>query len=428
MSKAWSKTMYTRRSQYRQIVLLSFDLIEPDESPVSLSIASLLAPFNASSEYRDSFEIVHVSVNLLQDPLITTVDILSRVAARSRFPHVDAVAISAYVWSESMVNPTIKILRAEGYLGPIILGGYQIQYDDRLSSNYPDCQIFIKGQGELSFLSAITGTSIPTRVLDLEPDFSELPSPYLMGTIPVSRFQSKVRMETKRGCPYRCTFCAHRDLQRRKVYSYPDERPLQELRLFKSLEVRKINIVDPIFNMGRSYLDILRGASDLGVRSLLALQTRFENIKGIAGEQFLELCTNLNVCLEFGLQTANERESQVVHRRNDLAHVEAVLNRLNQLEIPYEVSLLYGLPFQSLRTFLASIQFLRTRGCRVIKAFPLMLLKGTELWAQKAEFGFRESPMGPYAIPTVVESSTFDEDEWCEMRAVAESLGTTERY
>jgi radical SAM superfamily enzyme YgiQ (UPF0313 family) len=133
----------------------------------------------------------------------------------------------------------------------VILGGYQIHYSDSLEERYPDCQVFIKGYAEEGFMKALdVGNREHVSVLKVEPDFAALPSPYLCEDIPLARGQGKVRMESKRGCPYRCAFCAHRDLERNKVYRHPSSRALNELEFFANADVQKVNVVDPVFNMG----------------------------------------------------------------------------------------------------------------------------------------------------------------------------------
>jgi hypothetical protein len=57
-----------------------------------------------------------------------------------------------------------------------------------------------------------------------------------------------------------------------------------------------------------------------------------------------------------------------------------------------------------------------------------MLLRGTELLALKDKWHLREATIGDYHIPLVVESSSFSESEWYQMRTLAESLFPTDRY
>ena len=61
------------------------------------------------------------------------------------------------------------------------------------------------------------------------------------------------------------------------------------------------------------------------------------------------------------------------------------------LLIVCQVSLIYGLPAQTLASFRASIDFCRAASAPVIRAFPLMLLRGTPLYDLKAKHGLLES-------------------------------------
>jgi radical SAM superfamily enzyme YgiQ (UPF0313 family) len=203
---------------------------------------------------------------------------------------------------------------------------------------------------------------------------------------------------------------------------------LQELRYLGERGVQRINVVDPVFNSGIEYLAFLEEALRLDVPAEIVLQARFENIIGQPGSRFLELCSRLNVRLEFGLQTIHAAEFKPINRGNNLEHITSVLARLVALKIPFEVSLIYGLPNQTVSSFGESIAFLRERGCSVIKAFPLMLLRGTPLWVQRRRWALRERSLGPYRIPTVVSSASFDETEWQAMRLIADGLSAGERY
>jgi radical SAM superfamily enzyme YgiQ (UPF0313 family) len=410
-------------------LLVSFDLIRPEEPPISLSIGSLLAYIRRSELCEKRFDLHHLAFNLADQPHLTAEKVVGTIASGCDLRSMRLIALSCYVWSEFLINPLVAHLRGAGFQGQIALGGYQIEYSNSLRSEYPDCQVFVKGYGEESLLKALTTRPVTTPlVLDHEPDFNAMPSPYLEGIIPLGGNYTKVRMETKRGCPYRCNFCAHQDLQRHKVYKHPRDRALQELNLFARKKVNKVNIVDPVFNTGPDYLHILEKLIERQPRYVVSLQTRLERIRGEEGERFLTLCRRLNVCVEFGLQSAVAEECAAVNRYNDLRQISHVLRRLNDEGIAYEVSLIYGLPLQTPGSFLKSIEFLRTHHCPTIRAFPLMLLKGTDLWKRRGQWGFREDSQGAFHIPVVVASNSFSEAGWLEMKAAADSLGEVERY
>jgi coproporphyrinogen III oxidase-like Fe-S oxidoreductase len=166
----------------------------------------------------------------------------------------------------------------------------------------------------------------------------------------------------------------------------------------------------------------LKYAIKIGLTSLLSLQVRFERIT----ETFLELCSQLHVHLEFGLQTADINESRTIERSNNMNRVGrsiALIQRWNQ---SFEVSLIYGLPTQTLHSFKQSIAYLQQRNVGIIKAFPLMLLEGTQLAKDKDKYAIVEDVIDDSGIPHVVSSCSFTRREWLVMQGYAKNLMLTE--
>jgi len=413
----------------KHILLISFDLIREGEPSTTLSIGYLISFLKNDKRYGNEFIANHVSFNIYNSSLINPNDIINSITTKYRLNDIDYIAISCYIWSDYIINPLIRALRKNGFNNKIILGGHQISYIRNIEKDYPDCQIFILGYGEESLLQSIfLNDSSKPILLNTEPNFDLLPSPYLTNNIGVENNQEKVRLETKRGCPYKCSFCAHRDLQHAKVYYHSEQKVFEELFYLRNKYVKKINIIDPVFNVGSGYIRILEKCVQIGLESLVTLQTRFENIRGKDGDKFLELCSALNVSLEFGLQTIHKKEMQVLNRENDLVVVKEVLRKLTKLNIPYEVNLLFGIPNQDLDSFKSSISFLKEKGCSKIKAYPLIALKGTLFWHNRKKWRCIESPMGNFRIPLIVSTNSFNKYEWSKMKQTADNLNKKKNY
>lgn len=414
----------------RKALIISLDLIRPGEPSTPLSTASLLAYLRSAPEYGDTFSVEHLGINLLQEEWDSEIGAVE-AAVRERDPSVfDTIAVACYVWSERLTGWLLPMLRRSGFRGTLILGGPQITYaaQDDLPVLYPDADIFVTGYAEVALHRAIVDPPLgrPAFVAD-EVDFDALVSPYLSGTLDVAPGQERVRMETRRGCPFRCSFCAHRDLKRNRIYKRPQERVREELDWLSARGVRKVNFLDPVFNQGSEYLGLLEHMVASGFQPDVTFQSRFELIRNAEGERFIELAGKLNSRLEFGLQTANGSEGKAVNRGNAPDRIQDAMRALDRGNVPYEVSLIYGLPGQTVQSFVESILFLQDNGCSRIVAFPLMLLRGTELFAQKEKWGFKERPEGRFGIPVVYESSSFSEAEWFQMKDIAEGLGAHER-
>lgn len=410
----------------KHTLFISFDLTRQGEVETPLAIASILGYLKNDRQLRDKMSFDHLSINILKYGGQAQPTDFDKYLSAFNLNKFDFIAISAYIWNEYLLNGFIKHLRTLGFRGKIILGGYQITYSEQaaLRFQYPDTDIFVSGYAEQSLKNLFTSKVASTSpiVLNTIVDFSKIPSPYLTNEIIVPSGTSMLRLETKRGCPYRCSFCAHRDLTQNKVFMHSLDKVFSEISFITARQVKRVNILDPIFNAGKEYLEVMREINRTNLTTTFTLQSRFENILGPAGTAFLDLCSRGNYHLEFGLQTADPTEAENINRRNNLQKIDKVLNELRERNISYEVSLIYGLPGQTIDSFKRSIDFVQSRGCKTIKAFPLMLLRGTELYYEKEKWNIKEEATGEFAIPVVTSSNSFRRHDWEQMYDIANNL------
>jgi radical SAM superfamily enzyme len=146
-------------------------------------------------------------------------------------------------------------------------------------------------------------------------------------------------------------------------------------------------------------------------RGKISLQIRLELLTA----EFLDIVKRMNtngayVILEGGIQTTNTIEMIAISRSNDLLKIREKMAMARQRNIEVEVSLIYGLPYSTVDTFTKSIQFCKEIGAIKIRAWPLMLLKGTDLFVRRAEWGFDEE-FDEDHIPHVVSSNSFTKND-----------------
>jgi radical SAM superfamily enzyme YgiQ (UPF0313 family) len=402
------------------LVLLSLDWRRAKDPRVSLGHASILARLSLI----EGLEVCSVR-RAVNAPGFDRHEVLHTLLESLSGSSTD-LAVGVYVWNDGVVRWLLRELRARGFGGRIILGGPQVSYaPSGIAGSYPEADVLVRGYGEDALAEVIVSPDravIPGVIwrggVDLAQtapvDLAALPSPILTGQLPVQPF---MRWETQRGCIYTCSFCQHREAGARlRQSTLAPGRIADEIEALVHGGATDIAVLDPIFNTNPDAAAILRRFSALEYRGSLSLQCRFERLD----EGFLDACAGLDVRLEFGLQTAHRSEMKAVRRINDMAKVEGAIERLHARRLPFEVSLIYGLPTQTLSSFQDSVRWCRERGVPVIKAFPLMLLRGTDLDRQRERWGLVESDG---AIPVVVESDSFTRAEWEEMRLLADSLG-----
>jgi radical SAM superfamily enzyme YgiQ (UPF0313 family) len=335
------------------------------------------------------------------------------------------VGIAAFVWCEPEVQCLLKVL---GSRASIVLGGPQVSYvaTGELEEFYPNVAYFVRGHGESAMVMLATGrvengafglhvAGLPDLGTRADFPLEHLPSPHLDGTAPVGDF---VRWETQRGCSFSCSFCQHRQPGARLLRSRMGvDRLHRELLAFHAAGAKRIAVLDPIFNTDNERaVGLLDEVSRVGVEAGWSFQCRFEFVN----ESFLDAVAPLDATLEFGLQTVHDDEARAVGRPNRIDRVESVIAELNARRIPYEVSLIYGLPLQTLDRFRRSVDWCLERGVPRVRAWPLMLLRGTVLHAQRQRWGYVESD--DRRIPVVVESSSFTRGDHTEMARIADSL------
>lgn len=415
-------------STKRRIVLLDLYWSRDKDPRVSLGHASLLAALKEDAKL-DVRSLIF-AVNEVQ-----TLDVIVQEIVTNLFEGtVDRVdlGIGAYIWNEDLIQKLMPRIRSLGFNGRIILGGPQISYADQdLEQLYPLADVFIRGNGEkaLSQLVRAEGNeeiagvhyagSVDMRV-QARADLEALPSPWLSGEIPL-KDQKFLRWETQRGCQFKCSFCQHRQKGDRQQTAYfPSSRIIKEIDHICDVGVKDVAVLDPVFNSNEEHaVEVLNRFREREFRGKLSLQCRAEMVT----DKFLDSLQGLDVCLEFGLQTAQKKEFHAIERPNNMEKVDQALRKVRERNIKHEVSLIFGLPEQTVESFIDSVAWCLDREVPIIKAFPLLLLRGTKLDIDRQKWGLK---LGQGTMPNVEESDTFCRNEWLQMERISQTLSNSE--
>ncbi len=426
------------RPWFNRLILIALDWTRPKDPPISLGQASIVA-------HAKQAGVPVVSHSwAVNDPAFKPSEVVQFVQGHQT-PHT-AVALGGFIWNEHALQSIISALKRDQFPGPIIMGGPQISYTTQgVEKFYPEVDIFIRGYAEDAIVQLAQAKDVDATQkqsirgvhyagetdlgLSAAIELNKLPSPYLTGLIKPQPF---IRWETQRGCPFTCAFCQHREatpMKDRSVFALP--RVVEEARwITEHPIIQDVAVVDPTFNSGTQYLKVLDALIQGKYSGKLALQCRAEMVT----PEFLDKVEKINryghVVLEFGLQTIHKLEQAHITRPNNLAKVSRVLSEVEARGILCEISLIFGLPGQTVNSFRESISFCIQHKVPVIHAFPLMLLRGTPLYNDKEKFSLIESsqerphqlPRVQENIPHVISSASFTYKDWKEMATMAEWL------
>ncbi|MDP2505579.1 MULTISPECIES: radical SAM protein [unclassified Oceanobacter] len=414
----------------KHIVFISVDWERPQDGRSNLGAASILASLkNAGIHYtliEDAVNATDFNYTQLESMVLAAINCLEVQGISC------LIGIGAYIWNEPVTQQLTEVIHNSTAV-PVVLGGPQISYADvgLLEVLYPYANIFVRGYGEQAMVALARGENLQGLGIhfagetDLgqkaETELKQLSSPWLSGVMEIGK---SIRWETMRGCPFRCAFCQHRESSDRfklveQALNY--ERISKEARLFAQTGVERISILDPIFHLDtKRSVDLLTLFKEVGLTAQITLQCRFELIK----DEFIDVLEGLNVVLEFGLQTAIAEEGNAIGRPNNLGMAEQVITKLKARNIPFEVSLIYGLPKQTLASFRQSLTWCWNQQVPVIRAWPLMILRGTPLDKQREKFGLIESE--DHAIPHVIASNSFSYSDYLQMEVLAQVMNQFE--
>ena len=408
--------------KFNSIILVTYDQHRRDYPYTSYSVASILATLKhydiSASHY--SFDINKFAKTAEGNTPFEFIEETDSII--NYLKKFDCIALGITRWSEPFAYMLIK--RLEDYKGKIVVGGYEItSMDKRNDLSIYNIRIdhYIKGYAEKALVKLMKGEyEEDARWIDEELDIDYLFSPYDKGILNTT--SRKIYWETKRGCEFGCGFCEWGNAMIGRL-ELKKEFIKRDIEIFSKSNIEEINILDATFNVGNEYICIL---DDLLKKTTakITFQARFETLK----PKFLHFCSmhKDRLHLEFGLQTIHKNEMMVIGRINNINKIQESLRQLNQLNIDYEVSIIYAIPGQTISSFIDTIEFLRREGCQNIKAYPLQVPRNSELERKKIEYKltFNEDK---FHVASVDSSSSFTKEERFEMDCIAFSLAHEER-
>jgi len=284
----------------------------------------------------------------------------------------------------------------------------------------------------------IDGQFVQGNLLPQIRDLDEIPSPYLTGIVDKSLEQGHIPiMETKKGCPFHCSFCEDGHDRANLVRSHTIDRVRDELEYIAArTSVPRLLLADLNFGMYREDLEVCRAIASLQER--LGWPKHFHAIIGKnMTERVLEAASIVkDTIIGAAVQSIDEQVLKNIKREN--ISLESYLERAAGAQKAGGSSfseLILCLPGDSKEAHYMSNATLMDAGIGVIRSHQLLLLPGAEVaskeyrskFAMKTRFRVDPQTAGIYELygeeftaleidEVCVESDTMSFEDYLECR------------
>ncbi len=247
-------------------------MAKPTARPIRVLTGSISVAFDTWLPYASGTLVSYAKSKIdpekiqFLEPLYKT---LPRAQLLERLSHTDVLALTCYVWNESINESYTKLFKSLNPEGIVIWGGPNIPKAakslDRFVRQFPDVDCFVTGPGEEAFVSLLNQMihqqqkhekrSVPKTLQAQAKLFPEgiHTNAYLDGTFDsiLARDKSlKVSFETNRGCPYSCSFCDWGGQSNSRIIPLSEDLTHRTIDfLFSFPNIKEIEILDANFGM-----------------------------------------------------------------------------------------------------------------------------------------------------------------------------------
>ena len=333
----------------------------------------------------------------------------------------DVIGFSTYIWNVDRVRRLIRdIRRIREDTVRIWAGGPEAGwYPDRLLKE-DGADLCMRGEGEVVFSELVRCTALKGSLIGPE-DYPEgvaglsflrggeivhtgTARPADLDRIPflyrdLSLFDNRIiYYEASRGCPFACAYCLSGRERGTRYRSLETVR--EELQFFLDQKVKQVKFVDRTFNADPVFATeiwtYIRD-HDNGITNF-----HFEIEADRMTDDELELVSSFRpglIQMEIGVQSANPETLRSVHRYPQLDRIRHVMHMLEPRQnINLHLDLIAGLPFEGMDSFRESFKAVYEMRPNQFQLGFLKLLKGTELYDRREEYGLVCSQDAPYEV------------------------------
>jgi radical SAM superfamily enzyme YgiQ (UPF0313 family) len=256
----------------------------------------------------------------------------------------------------------------QSFGGPLILGGTGFSVSPEGWLRRLDATCGVVGEGERAFvevlarleqgqpLEGIEGVLLPPKnghpaaaapagAIDRLAGLTE-PAHDLCRYGYYQRHGGFIGVQTKRGCPFKCSYCIYPKLEGRRYRLRPPEAVAQEVAAVSANAGRRhFFFVDSVFNDPRSHA--LAVCRELARRKLPARWSAFCNPVGFDAELARAMAEAGCEGVEFGLDVACDKMLAALDKPFGRAEIRTALKAAHDARLPFAIFLLFGGPTET---------------------------------------------------------------------------------
>jgi radical SAM superfamily enzyme YgiQ (UPF0313 family) len=314
------------------------------------------------------------------------------------------VAFSVHLWSLRQTEHTVRVLRRVRPDLPLVAGGPEICAPDDAPPLAGLVDVVVRGEADLAFPGlcedVIAGLHERGAVVACPPpDLADV-------RLPVDAFTDDdlahrvCYVETSRGCPMHCAFCAApltgggSVATSAVVRRFPADRVLAQLQALWDRGLRRFKFLDRSIHLGdyRPVLDFFLDRPEPAFVHLELTPHRLESDLAFRLAQF----SPGSLQVEIGVQTLDPAVARTIGRPLTDVVAETLEFCVNETDAHVHADLIAGLPGETLESFAAGFDALLALGVHELQLGILKRLRGTRLCGLMPEAWFNPEP--PYDV------------------------------
>ncbi len=318
-------------------------------------------------------------------------------------PHGDIYGISCATPHYPLVIKIVEKLKARQPDALVVLGGFHPTVEPERTLRDTKCDIVVVGEGEQAFLDIINGKrdrivsapliedidSIPMPAWDLVDmhDYVQMGTNSVIGQTPNNK---EAKLQTARGCPFDCAFCAQSIITKRRMRYKSVERVVEEVKhVHYTYGVDRVNFFDDTFivdeNRVRKLCAALKKLHEQGILYDWHCLTRADKTDPELFRIMKEAgCSQVT----YGIESGSQKILDVVGKQTTVEENINAIKVAKAAGIKVRAQMIVGLPGETRETVEETAKFIREAPADSFGMHIFVPLPGCRIWKDPEKFDF----------------------------------------